>query len=118
MKPRARSSARSPRPWRASSGCSEAFASAVKPTLRTKLDSLVARRADLERQLAAEDATRDMERFRNQSREHSELSAIVSLYEQFQQAERDAEAARELVGDAQMKAFADDELKSARAAME
>src|SRR5258708_18022538 len=59
-----------------------------------------------------------MERFRNQSREHSELSAIVSLYEQYRQAERDAEAARELVGDAQMKAFADDELKSARAAME
>jgi len=90
----------------------------VKPTLRTKLDSLVARRADLDRLLAAEDATHDLERFRNQSREHSELSAIVSLYEQFRQAERDAEAARGLVGDAQMKAFADDELKSARAAME
>src|SRR5438876_7039250 len=118
MKPRARSSARSPRPWRASSGCSEAFASAVKPTLRTKLDSLVARRADLERLLAAEDATHDLERFRNQSREHSEVSGIVALYEQFRQSERDAEAARELAADAQMKAFAEDELKSARAAME
>ena len=80
----------------------------MKPTLRTKLDSLVARRADLERLLAAEDATRDMDRFRSQSREHSELSSIVALYEQLRQAERDAEAARELVGDAQMKAFADD----------
>src|SRR5947208_1735079 len=118
MKPRARSSARSPRPWRASSGCSEAFATAVKPSLRTKLDSLVARRADLDRLLAAEDATRDLERFRNQSREHSEVSGIVALYEQFRQSERDAEAARELAGDAQLKAFADDELKSARAAME
>ena len=90
----------------------------MKPTLRTKLDSLVARRADLERLLAAEDATRDLERFRNQSREHSELSSIVSLYERFRQSERDAEAARELAADAQMKAFAEDELKSARAAME
>ena len=60
----------------------------MKPTLRTKLDSLVARRADLERLLAAEDATRDLERFRNQSREHSELSSIVSLYERFRQSER------------------------------
>src|SRR5438046_1201914 len=90
----------------------------MKPSLRTKLDSLVARRADLERLLAAEEATRDLERFRNQSREHSEVAGIVALYEQFRQSERDGEAARELAGDAQLKAFADDELKSARAAME
>jgi peptide chain release factor 1 len=90
----------------------------VKPTLRTKLDSLVARRADLERLLAAEDATRDLDRFRDHSREHAELSTIVSLYEQFRQSERDAEAARELAGEARMKAFADEELKSARASME
>ena len=90
----------------------------MKPSLRAKLDSLVARRADLERLLAAEDATRDMDRFRSQSREHAELSDIVTLYDRFRQAERDAEAAREMSGDAQMKSFADDELKSARGAME
>jgi peptide chain release factor 1 len=82
----------------------------VKPTLRTKLDSLVARRADLERLLAAEDAARDMERFRSQSREHAELSAIVGLYDEYRKAEGDAEAAREL--------SLDEELKGARAAME
>jgi peptide chain release factor 1 len=82
----------------------------VKPTLRTKLDSLVARRADLERALAAEDATRDIERFRNQSREHAEVSAIVGLYDEYRKAEGDAEAARELA--------LDEELKNARAAME
>jgi len=38
----------------------------VKSTLRAKLDSLVARRAELDRLLAAEDATRDLERFRSQ----------------------------------------------------
>jgi peptide chain release factor 1 len=82
----------------------------VKPSLRTKLESLVARRAELERLLAAEDATRDMERFRSQSREHAEVSAIVGLFEQWRQAEGDAEAARELA--------LDDELKSARASMD
>jgi len=82
----------------------------VKPTLRAKLDSLVARRAELDRLLAAEDATRDLERFRSQSREHAELSGIVGLYDEYRKAEGDAEAARELE-------LADD-LKAARAAME
>jgi len=82
----------------------------VKPTLRTKLDSLVARRADLDRLLAAEDATHDLERFRNQSREHSELSTIAALYDDYRKAEGDADAAREL--------DLAEELKNARASME
>ena len=71
---------------------------------------MVARRADLERLLAAEDATRDMDRFRMHSREYAELSTVVALYDQFRQAEGDAEAARELA--------LDEELKSARVSME
>ena len=82
----------------------------MKPTVRTKLDSLVARRAELERLLAAEDATRDMERFRNQSREHAELSSITALYDDYRKAEGDADAARELE--------LAEELKNARASME
>jgi len=82
----------------------------VKPSLRTKLDSMVARRAELERSLAAEDATRNLERFRNSSREHAELSTIAALYDDYRKAEGDAEAARELeLGE---------ELKDARASME
>jgi peptide chain release factor 1 len=82
----------------------------VNPRLRTKLDSMVGRLGDLERLLAAENATRDMEQFRNLSREHSEVSHVTSLYETYRQAEGDAEAAREL--------GLDEELKSARASME
>jgi len=82
----------------------------VKPSLRTKLDSMVARRAELERSLAAEDATRNLEQFRNSSREHAELSTIAALYDDYRKAEGDAEAARELeLGE---------ELKDARASME
>jgi peptide chain release factor 1 len=90
----------------------------VKPSLRAKLDSFVGRLEDLNRLLAAEEATRDMEQFRRLSREHAELTHLVALYEQYRQAERDAETAREMSGDAAMKGFADEELKSARAAME
>ena len=88
------------------------------PKLRSKLDGMVGRMAVLDRLLAAEDATRDMEQFRRLSREHSELSSIGSIYERFRQAERDAEAAKEMSAESAMKAFADDELKSARGEME
>ncbi|HXL76160.1 MAG TPA: peptide chain release factor 1 [Burkholderiales bacterium] len=90
----------------------------MKPTLRTKLDSLAGRLEDLNGLLAAESATRDLEQFRKLSREHSELTGIVALYERFRQAERDAEAAREMAADAAMRSFADDELKAARGSME
>ncbi len=90
----------------------------MKPTLRAKLDGFVGRLEELNRLLAAEDATKDLEKFRNLSREHSELTALVSLYDKFRQAERDAGAAREMGGDSAMKSFADEELKSARASME
>jgi peptide chain release factor 1 len=90
----------------------------VKPALRAKLDSFVGRLEELNRLLAAEDATKDLEKFRNLSREHSELTERVSLYDKFRQAERDASAAREMGADAAMKSFADEELKSARSSME
>ena len=82
----------------------------MKPTLRAKLDSLVARREDLERLLASEDATRDMEKFRSYSREHADVSSIAALYDEFKKAEGDAEAAREL--------DMPEEAKAAQASME
>jgi len=82
----------------------------VKPSLRTKLDSLVGRLEDLNGLLAAENATRDMNAFRQLSREHAEVSEAVALYQKYKQAEGDAEAARELE--------LPEDLKAARAAME
>ena len=82
----------------------------MKATLRAKLDSLVGRLETLNRLLAAEDATRNLEQFRNLSREHAELSDVVGLYERYRQAEGDAEAARELA--------LGEELKEAQAGME
>jgi peptide chain release factor 1 len=82
----------------------------VKATLRAKLGSLVGRLEDLNGLLASEDATRDMDAFRRLSREHSETSQVVALYQKYRQAEGDAEAARELE--------LPEDLKAARAAME
>jgi peptide chain release factor 1 len=82
----------------------------VNPRLRTKLDNMVGRLGDLNALLAAENATKDMEQFKRLSREHAEVSDVVALFEQYRQAEGDAEAARELE--------LDEELKGARARME
>ncbi len=71
---------------------------------------MVGRLADLDGLLAAESATRDMGQFKKLSREYSEVSNVVSLFQKYRQAEGDAEAARELK--------LDEELKSARASME
>ena len=82
----------------------------MKPTLRSKLDSLVGRLNDINGLLASENATRDMEQFKKLSREHSELSNLVALYENYRKAEGDSEAAREL--------DLAEEMKISRAAME
>ena len=90
----------------------------MNPKLRSKLDSLVGRLGDLNSLLAAENATKDMEQFKRLSREHSEVSEVVSVFEEYLQAERDANDARDMAADASMKAYADEELKKARVALE
>jgi len=90
----------------------------LKPSLRTKLDSLAKRLEELNRLLSAENAARDMGEFRKLSREHAELSGIADLYGRYQQAERDGAAAGEMAGDPAMKGFADEELKAAQARMQ
>ncbi len=89
----------------------------MKPSLRAKLDSLAKRLEELNQLLSAEKATRDMDEFRKLSREHAELTTVVGLYGRYQQAERDAAAAREMASDPSMKGFADEETKAAQAAM-
>jgi peptide chain release factor 1 len=86
----------------------------VHPSLRAKLDGLAARLEELERLLAAEEATRDLEQFRRLSREHSELTALAALRDRLRKAEGDASAARDMAADPAMKSFADEELKAAR----
>ncbi len=79
---------------------------------------MAGRLAELDGLLAAENATRDLEQFKRLSREHAEVSSLVSLFQNYLQVERDAAEAREMAADPAMKAYADDELKKARAAME
>ena len=90
----------------------------MKPSLRTKLDSLAKRLEELNRLLSAENAARDMDEFRKLSREHAELSGVIELYGRYRQAERDAADAGEMAADPSMKGFADEELKAAQGKMQ
>ena len=89
----------------------------MKASLRRKLEGTVSRLEGLDRLLAAEDATKDLGQFKKLSREHAELTGIVSLFQQYLQAERDAAEAQEMGADPSMKAYAEEELKKARGEM-
>lgn len=89
----------------------------MKPSLRIRLDGLAQRLEALNRLLAAEDATHDLDQFKRLSREHSELDGLVAMYTRYRKAEGDAAAATEMAADPAMRPFAEDELHTARAAM-
>jgi peptide chain release factor 1 len=90
----------------------------MKPSLSHKLTQLAARLHELDSLLAAEDVTRDLDRFRALSREHAEISPVVTLYREWQKSESDLAAAQEMLADADMKAFGDEETKAAKGRME
>ncbi|MGA8053301.1 MAG: peptide chain release factor 1 [Burkholderiales bacterium] len=87
----------------------------MKPSLGTKLDSLVRRLEEIDAFLASESATRDMDSYRRLTREHAEIQPIVALYRTYTAAEGDVAAANEMLADPEMRAFAEDELPGARA---
>src|SRR6195952_371069 len=86
----------------------------MKPSLASKLDQLTTRRAELERLLSDPQATADLDRYRSLTREHAELGPLVENHALYRAALADEKAAGELQGDAEMKAFAEEELASAR----
>jgi peptide chain release factor 1 len=90
----------------------------MKPSLSIKLAQLATRLEELNGLLGAEDATRNLDRYRALTREHSEITPVVALYRDWEQGGRDFAAAQEMLSDPQTKSFADDESKAAKARMD
>ena len=90
----------------------------MKLSLRTRLERLATRLAELDHLLAAPETAGDMDRFRAYSREHAEVTPVVERFNAWRRAEADFAAADEMAGDPSMKAFADEERASARERME
>lgn len=84
----------------------------MKQSIRDKLEHLAGRLAELDRELAAEDAARDMNAFRELSRERAEIEPVVELYRTYRQAEADCATAREMIEDPEMRELGRSELEA------
>jgi len=87
----------------------------MKTSLRTKLDGLAMRLDEVEHLLSSEDATRDLDRYRALTREHSELGPVVARFGEYTKAEGDLAAAAGFAHDPEMKALAAEEAADAEA---
>ncbi|WP_255991746.1 peptide chain release factor 1 [Chitinolyticbacter albus] len=90
----------------------------MKPSIVQKLAQLADRLEEVNALLASEEATRDMDQYRKLTREHAELTPVVELYQRFGQTEADRAAAEELLADPDMREMAEEEIRSADAAIE
>ncbi len=86
--------------------------------MKAKLEQLDARLAELNSLLVQEEITKDMDQYRKLNREHAEISPVVEQFQLYQQADADEKAALEMQNDPEMRDFADEEIKNARARME
>ncbi|MCC6380249.1 MAG: peptide chain release factor 1 [Burkholderiales bacterium] len=89
----------------------------MKISLRTRLEQLATRLAELDHLLAAPETARDMDRFRAFAKERAEVDPVVERFRAWRQAEADVAAAEELAADPAMREFADDERKDAESRM-
>ena len=86
--------------------------------MQSKLDQLTTRLAELNDLLSREDITANLDQYRKLTREHAELGPVVEHYALWRQASNDALTAQELLADASMRDFAEDEIRAARERMD
>ena len=86
--------------------------------MQRKLDQLTTRLAELNDLLSREDITANLDQYRKLTREHAELGPVVEQYGLWRQAQNDAATAQELLADASMRDFAEEEIRAARDRMD
>jgi peptide chain release factor 1 len=86
----------------------------MKPSIAAKFDQLARRLEEVKRLLSAETATRDLEQYRRLSKEHAELDPVADLYSQYRKIEEDVATAQEMAGDAQMRSYAEAEMRAGK----
>ena len=90
----------------------------MKNSMRDRLGQLARRLIEVDALLAEPDAAADMDRFRKLSRERAELEPVVVAFKAYTGAEDDLATAQEMLSDPEMKAMAEDEIRTARARIE
>ncbi|HEY7986270.1 MAG TPA: peptide chain release factor 1 [Methylophilaceae bacterium] len=89
----------------------------MKASLQKKLATLSERLEELNRLLSSETATADMDNYRKLSREHADITPVVEHYRAYLKIASDIADAEEMLGDADMKSFAEDEISSGKEKM-
>ena len=87
----------------------------MKDSLRQQFERLALRLNELDATLADPSVASDMKRYRGLSREHAEVSGLVTRFRRFEQRERDLADAQAMLSDADMAEMAQQEITEARA---
>lgn len=90
----------------------------MKPSMIKKLATLSERLEELNGLMSSEGITDDMDNYRKITLEHAEITPIVEQYHIHAQAEKDLAEAHEMLSDPDMKEFAQEEIKAAKATIE
>jgi peptide chain release factor 1 len=86
----------------------------MNKSIAAKLTQLSVRLEELNRMLSSESATVNLDNYRKLTRERAEIAPVVELYEAYLQSERDIHTAQEMCADAEMREFADAEIRDAK----
>ena len=83
-----------------------------------KLEKVALRLSQVEQQLSDPSVYGDVEKMTKLSREQKELQPVVDTYRDYQRAMQDHDAALEMLGDAELRDLAQEELQNAKVEME
>jgi len=86
----------------------------MKPSIQAKLGQLSARLEEINRLLASERSTADMDSYRRLTRERAEIEPVVELYKEHEQGRHDLDTAQEMAQEPELREFAESEMRSAR----
>ena len=90
----------------------------MKSSMQNKLSNLSKRIEELNVELSQENATKDIERFKKISKEHSDILPVVDIYKDYLKFDKDISDAREMLNDPEMKAFAQSEIDNGKERLE
>ncbi len=90
----------------------------MQDSLRQQFERLAMRLSELDASLSDPVVSGDMKRYRELSREHSEVSGLVERFHRFEQRERDLAEARAMLSDPELAGLAQDEAIAAQADVE
>jgi peptide chain release factor 1 len=82
-----------------------------------KLEQLALHLRELDELLMQPDAASNQENYRRLTREHAEIAPVVALFDEYRKAQEDQAVAEEMLQDAEMKAFAQQEIEAAQEKM-